>query len=107
MCCQVYSHKVGFTACYLQLNEKGDSLGKSIDDFLHDFGDSEHLTFDGFNSKVGKNTRFYTNLCKYSVNHHVSVPRCQNENPSEGATREIKHRFYRIMKKKRVLKRYW
>ena len=47
-CCQVYSHKVGFCACYPKLNAKEGSLGESLDDFVHDFGVPEHVTFDGF-----------------------------------------------------------
>ena len=47
-CCQLYSHKVGFASCYPKLNAKGGSLGETLDDFVHDFGVSDHLTFDGF-----------------------------------------------------------
>ena len=47
-CCQVYLHKVRFAACYPKLNAKGDSLVETLDDFVHDFGSPEHLTFYGF-----------------------------------------------------------
>ena len=60
--CQVYSHKVGFAACYPKLNAKGDSLCETLDDFVHDFGALEHLTFDGFQYQVGKNTKFFKNI---------------------------------------------
>ena len=36
-CCQIYLHKVGFAACYPKPNTKGDSLGKTLDDFVHEF----------------------------------------------------------------------
>ena len=107
MWCQVYSHKHGFTAYYPQINTKGDSLGKSIDDFVHDLESPEHLIFDGFSSKVGKNSNFYKNLRKYSIKNHVSAPRRRNKTPAEGYIREIKRRFYRIMERNRVPKRVW
>ena len=63
-CCQVYSHKVGFQACYPKLDAKGES-----------FGAPAHLTFDGHQSQVGKNTNFSKGLRRYKIDHHVSAPR--------------------------------
>ena len=96
-CCQFYFHKVGFAACYHKINEKGYRLGKTLDNFVHGFGAPEHLTFDRDKSQAGKNTKFFNNLCKYNTNHHVSAPRHPNENPVEGAIREINRRFYQVM----------
>ena len=86
-CFQVYSQKVGFAAYYPKLNAKGDSLRETLYYFKHDFGSPEHLTFNGFQSQVGKNTNFFKNHRKYNIDHHVSSPRCTNENPVEGANR--------------------
>ena len=86
---------------------KRGSLGETLDDFVDDFGASEHLTFDGFQSQVENNTKFFKNLCKYNVDHHVSAPRRPNENPAEGAIREIKYRFYQLEQKMKVPKRVW
>ena len=63
-CCQVYSYKASFLTCLSQLNAKEDNIGEYLDNFLHDFGAPEHLTVDEFGSQVGKNTRFFKNLCK-------------------------------------------
>ena len=49
-------------ACYPKANAKGDSLGETLDDFVHDFGAPEHLTFDGFQSQMGKITHFNKSL---------------------------------------------
>ena len=83
----ICSHKVGFSDCYPKLNARRDSLGKTIYDFVHDFGFPENLTFAGFQSQVGQNTKFNKNLRKYRINHHISAPRRPNENPDEGAIR--------------------
>ena len=106
-CCEVYFHKVIFAACYPKLNAKGDSLGYYLDNLVNDFGAPDHLTFDGFSSQVGKNTRFFKKLRKYSIEHHVSAPWLPNGNPAEGSIMEIIRCFYRIMEKVRVPKRVW
>ena len=106
-CCQVYSHKVGFYACYPKLNVKGGSLGEALDDFVHDFGVPEHVTFDCFQYQFGPNTKFNKNLRRYRIYHHISAPRRPNKNSDEGAIREIKSRFYRTMERKCVPKRIW
>ena len=93
-CCQVYSHKVDFSICYPNLNTKGGSLGETLDDFVHDFGAPEHLTFNVFQSQVGKNANFFKNIRKYNIDHHVFSPLRPNEKPAEDAIREIKCLLY-------------
>ena len=75
-------HKFGFASCYPKLNAKGDSLGETLDDFLHDFGAPGNLNFDGFQSQAGKNTKFFNNHRKYNIYHRLSAPRRPNENPA-------------------------
>ena len=106
-CAQIYSHKAGFSACYPQSNTKGETLGDSLNNFVHDFGAPDHLTFDGYSSQVGRETKFYKRLKHYGIDHHVSAPRRPNENPAEGCIRELKRRFYRVRYAKRVPKRLW
>ena len=106
-CCQIYSHKAGFQACYPKPNAKGDTLGETLDDFVHDFGAPEHLTFNGFSSQVGKNTKFHKGLRKYKIDYHVSAPRRPNENPAEDAIREVQRRFYRVKNRMKVPDRIW
>ena len=104
---QVYSHKCGFSTCYPMQDTKGDTVGDSLYNFVHDFGAPEHLTFDGFQSQVGKGTKFRKGLRQYNIDWHVSAPRRPNENPAEGTIREVKRRFYQIIHKKAVPKRLW
>jgi hypothetical protein len=106
-CAQIYSHKTGFAVCYPMKSATGDSIGFSLQDFVHDFGVPEHLTFDGAQAQVGQYTRFMQNIRKYNIRHHVSSPRRPNENPAEAQIREVKKRWYRIMRKKNVPKRLW
>ena len=80
--CQVYSHKLGFSACYPNLNVKGGSIVETLDEFVHEFGVPEHLTFYIFQSQVGKNTKFNKNLCRYMIGRHIYAPRQPNENPA-------------------------
>ena len=81
-CAQILSHKIGFSACYPMLSAKGDSVGNTLNDFVHDFGVSEHLTFDGAQVQVGKKTLFQPTLNKHRVKYHISAPRRPNENPA-------------------------
>ena len=86
---------------------KGESLGETLDDFVHDFGATEHLTFNGFQYQSGKNTKFFKNIRNYNVYHHVSAPQHPNEKPVEGAIIETKRCFYRVMQKMKVPKHVW
>ena len=83
-CCQIFSHKAGFQVCYPKQDAKGESLGETLDDFVHNYGAPEHLTFDGHLSQVGFRTRFFNNFRKYKMDHHISAPQGPNENPAEG-----------------------
>ena len=72
--CQVYYHKVGFAECNPKLNAKVKSSGETLDNFVHDFGAPEDLTFYHFQSQVGKNTKFLKNIHKYNIDHRVFAP---------------------------------
>ena len=106
-CAQVYTHKIGFAVCYPLTAAKGDAVGHTLSDFVHDFGAPDHITFDGAQVQVGKKTLFQKNLRKFFIDYHVSSPRRPNENPAEGSIREIRRRWYRIMTRKKVPKRLW
>ena len=86
---------------------KGGSLGETLDGFVHNFGAPEHITFDCFQSQAGNNTKFFKIIGKCNIDHPISVPRCLNENPTEGAIREIKHILYQVMQQMKVTKRVW
>ena len=106
-CAHVYTHKVGFSVVYPDKAATGNTVGQAYLEFCNDFGVPEHLTFDGATAQIGKNTLFMRSLKKNGSDYHVSSPRRPNENPAEGGIREIKKRWYRIMKKQNVPRRLW
>ena len=106
-CAQVFSHKVGLSAIYPTRAGSGYTIGQSYKYFCHDYGVLEHLTFNGAIAKISNNTLFMKTINKYGTRYHVSSPRRPNENPTEGAIREIKNRWYRIMLNNKVPNRLW
>ena len=107
ICAQVYSTKFGFAAVYPMHRATGDTIGQSYVDFSHDFGIPEHLTFDGAMAQTGKGTLFMKSIKKFDTDYHVSAPRRPNQNPAELSIRELKKKWYRIMRRKKVPKRLW
>ena len=57
-CAQVFSSKIGFIVCYPMTKADGQTAGFALQDFSHDFGIPDHLTFDGAMVQVGRKTRF-------------------------------------------------
>ena len=80
---QIYSSKIGFLVCYPLRDAKSDTLAFSLHDFISDYGAPEHLTFEGAQAQVGKNTEFMKTIRKHHIKYHVSAPRRPNENPAE------------------------
>jgi hypothetical protein len=94
---QIYSHKSGFNVPYHLTRANGKHVEHSLSNFINDYGAPEHLTFDGVAVQVGLSTLFQDNLRRAKMRHHISAPRRPNENPAEGAIREIKKRWYQII----------
>ena len=67
-------------------------IGQPNKDFCHDYGVTEHLTFNGVISQVGKNTLLMKTINKYGTIYHVSSPIRPTEDSTKGAIREIKNR---------------
>ena len=107
MIAQIYVHKNGFSACYPLPSANGERVGNTLNDFIHDFGAPEHLTFDRAQVQIGQKTLFQHVLRKHNIDHHTSAPRWPNKNPSEAAIREVKLCMYHIAHKKQIPKRFW
>ena len=106
-CAQVFSTKAGFTAIYPLRDASADSIGQALNDFIHDYGVPTQLVFDGAASHVGHNTLFMKTVRKHDIRYHVSEPRRPNQNPAEGAIRELKRKWYRLMSRNQVHPRLW
>ena len=104
---QIYSLRNGFTAIYPLTDLSGDSIGYSLNDFSHDFGIPARLKLDGFSSQIGRKTLMMKTIRENKIDYHISEPYSPNQTPAEGAIRETKKRWYRIMMKKGVPKRLW
>jgi hypothetical protein len=99
---QLFSHKIGFSVCYPVKDTKSETLAYALQDFVSDFGAPERLTFNGAQAQVGQHTPFMKSIQKHNIKYHVLAPRQPNENPAEAMIREIKKRWYRVMRKKQV-----
>ena len=104
---QIYSHKCGFKTAYHLSQVNNDQVGQSLNDFIFEYGAPSNLTYDGAAVQVGSKTTFQDTIRKANIQFHVSGPRRPNENPAEGAIRDIKMRWYRIQTKKNVPNRLW
>lgn len=104
---QIYFDKNGFAACYHLPRADDAHIGPTLTAFSSDFGIPDHLTMDGANVQIGRNTAFQRFIRKHGIQYHVSHPRRPNENPAEGGIREIKRRFYRFVQKYDVPMRLW
>ena len=104
---QIYSHKCGFKSAYDMSRVNNETVGQSLNDFIFEYGAPSHLTYDGAAVQVGSRTTFQDAIRKANISYHVSGPRRPNENPAEGAIRDIKLRWYRLQAKKNVPERLW
>ena len=104
---QIYSHKCGFSAAYHMDKANNENVGYTLRAFISDYGAPERLKYDGAAVQVGRKTIFQETVRKHDIKTHVSGPRRPNENPAEGAIREIKKKWYRIQAKKNIPDRLW
>ena len=104
---QIFTQKCGFAAAYPIDKMTGDQIGRALQDFIHDFGVPESLTFNGHKSQTGKDSLFMRTIRKYHIQYHISASRRPEQNPAEQTMGVIKSRWYRAMMKRKVPKRLW
>jgi Reverse transcriptase (RNA-dependent DNA polymerase) len=105
ICAQVFATKSLFIAVYPMTTKA--HAGKALKEFINDFGIPELLTFDGAKEQFGRNTEFMDVVRKYGVDYHVSEPYQPRQNPAEGVIREVRRRWFRVMRQKSVPRRLW
>ena len=69
-------------------NMTGDSIGNTLQDFIHDFEIPAYLTFDGHQSQLGRGSLSMKTIRKDNIKYHVSSPRRPEQNPVEGGISE-------------------
>ena len=107
ICAQIYSHKCGFNAVYHTRRANNENVGNTLNDFVHDYGIPDHLTYDGAPVQVGSRTKFQDIIRRNRIKTHVSAPRRPNENSAEGSICEVKRKWYNLQSKKKIHGRLW
>jgi len=97
--CQIFSHKSGFNVVYHIPKSNDEYIGNALKDFISDYGAPDRLTMDGAAVQVGRHTTFQKLLRDHGITKHISAPYSPNQNPAEGAIREVKKRWYRMQSK--------
>jgi Reverse transcriptase (RNA-dependent DNA polymerase) len=105
VCCQIFATKSMFVVAY-PMSSKAQ-VGKALKEFINDFGIPEDLTFDGAKEQMGRNSDFMKIVRKYGISYHVSEPYQPRQNPTEGVIREVRSRWFRVMRQRHVPRRLW
>ena len=67
----------------------------------------ELLTFDGSKEQTGPNTEFMKYIRKYDIDYHIIQPHQPNQNRAEGVIREVRRRWFRVVRQQNVPHRLW
>ena len=104
---QVYGTSFLYNKVYPIPEANDKHVGQTLKDFIHEIGKPLKLLMDGAQVQIGTHTTFKKVIRQYNIDYHISEPYRHNENPVEGNIRELKKRWYRIMVKRGVPKRFW
>ena len=102
---QVFANHTYFAAIY-PMDRKGKA-GEALRVFCQEFGVPERLTMDGAKEQIGSNSEFMHQIRKNGIDFHVIEPERHNQNPAEGVIREIRRKWFRVMFRKKVPKKFW
>ena len=80
---QIFTQKCGFATAYPVDKMTGNQIGRALQDFIHDFGVPESLTFHGHKSQTGKDSLFMHTIRKYHIHYHISAPRRPEQIPAQ------------------------
>ena len=81
--------------------------GEALRVFCQEFSVPERLTMDGAKEQIGSNLEFMNQIRKNDIDFHVIEPERHNQNPEEGVIREIRRKWFRVMFRKKVPKKFW
>ena len=81
--------------------------GEALRVFCQEFGVPERLTMDGAKEQIGYNSDFMHQIQKNGIDFHVIALERHNPNPAEGAIIEIRRKWFRVMFREKVPKKFW
>ena len=78
------------------INKKYDYC-KSLHKFIKQYGEPDCMIYDGSKQWNDKNIEFQHIINKYDITTRIFEKERSNQNPSEGAIRELRRKWYRAM----------
>ena len=75
--------------------------------FINNIGVPGNLTVDGSKEQNGKNTKYTKQIRKHDIQLHVIELERHSQNPGESVIRELRRKWFRVMVRKRVRKKFW
>jgi hypothetical protein len=104
-CAQVFTNKSYFVAVYPM--ESKALAGDALKQFIKEYGVPEAITVDGSQEQTARKSTFVKMLRKYDVDLHVTEPYNPRQNPAEGVIREVRRRWFRLVRQQNVPLRLW
>jgi hypothetical protein len=101
---QVFANGSFFAEVCLMAREA--DAGQALKTFVLELGVPEELTVDGSKEQTKEGTDFMK-CCRNDIKLQRTEPERPNQNPAEGAIREIRRRWFRTVMRKRVPRRLW
>ena len=86
-----------------QKKKSGDALRL----FFQVFGVPDRLTFYGSKEQSKPDTEFMKQIRTHSIYYHISEADLHNQNQAEGVIRELRHKWYHTMIRRRVPRELW
>ena len=77
-CTQVFTNESFFAKAYPM--EKKSFAGAALQQFIHDFGVPEQLTFDGSAEQTKPKTDFMKHIQDYGIDFHITEPNRPQQN---------------------------
>ena len=104
-CAQIFTTKDHFIVAYPM--ESKSKAGEKLKFFIAEYGAPTHMTFDGSKEQTGRKSLFMETIRKYDIDYHISEPYNPRSNPAEGVIREVRKKWFRIMRQENVPRRLW
>ena len=95
---QVLANYYFFAAAYPMENKS--IAGQGLREFITDFGVMKCLVCDRSKDQTSKGMDFTKEVQKHGIDLHVTNPDCRNQSKVEGATREMRKKWFIVMLRK-------